>query len=653
MKTSSGPLAENPQAESQDFPAGIVISSSYRVLRKLGSGGNATVYLADDLQLHKEVALKVWHHWHQTESDKFRREARISAKLQHRNIVQVRAFGLHQDLPFLVMEHIDGQTLEEYLAIHKTVQPAEALPLLRGVAAALQYAHENNVLHRDIKPANIMLESGLTSEPKLLDFGLARALENNGQSTTMTSAIAGSPHYMSPEQCKGEPLDARSDIYSLGATMFQALTGRTLFTGDTEYAIMVQHINDAPQFPKEVRVSEPLASVIMKCLAKQPDDRFHSAEQLIGALAQIDTAKLSTYDVSKPKQKNIPLITSVIACAMAVVSLIVFWPRPRTTQWQAPISQAPIPKAEPIGTASISAKHLAKKALRLFVNQGKTDPHHEAERLYLTAIEAVKKEPQPDKAALEAHIRADYIHMLVTLHRKTDAIKQADELLAFIHDKTVPDLVRYVVYRNSGECYNMEPDGLPKAIELFDKAKQSLSAFAPVRDDDYYLLLENYATAYVDHGKIDMAIKVLDESVAGKDVDSEQYLSRSLRLADLAQQTRPDIFKREIKKYESARGSMKASYYTLMSIARRFEQEKKYSEAIKFARYAYEDLKRETNPTALKSDTSKILIFLANNYARERKLASARECAQEALDKFDAQLDDANRQLLRAFLGRT
>ena len=263
---------------------GQVFGGRYRVDELIGEGGMARVYRAGDLRLGRTVALKVLREGFASERefvDRFEQEARLAAGLTHPNIVGVYDVGVDHDLHYIVMEYVEGENLKAVIARAAPMPPAEVLPLARGLAAALDYAHEHGVVHRDIKPENILLTA--RGEVKVGDFGIARALSSSTLTTTGT--VLGSVSYFSPEQASGQPAVAESDLYSMAIVIYELLSRRVPFANPNPVAVAMAQVNDPPPPLRSVITDLPAAvdSVIMKALAKNPAARYHSGAALVAA----------------------------------------------------------------------------------------------------------------------------------------------------------------------------------------------------------------------------------------------------------------------------------------------------------------------------------------------------------------------------------
>ena len=256
----------------------------FELLGKLGEGAMGAVYKARQLSRGRVVALKVLRRELISDSNylsRFQREARLAARVRHPNAIEVYEAGQGGGVHYIVMEYVGGAPLSKLLAAGP-MDEEQALRLVRDLADALAAVHEQGIVHRDIKPENIMVS--WNGVPKLMDLGIARRFDGAGASITRTGQLIGSPAYMSPEQCRGcDDLDARSDIYSLGATLFQMVCGRYLFEGKTASAIIHQHVAAPRPDPRSLypRLSEGVCGILSKMLAKTPDARHSDCAELV------------------------------------------------------------------------------------------------------------------------------------------------------------------------------------------------------------------------------------------------------------------------------------------------------------------------------------------------------------------------------------
>ena len=264
---------------------GMLIADRYEVLEKTGTGGMSVVYRAKDHKLNRTVAIKVLKQEFSDNANfvsKFRVEAQAAAGLMHPNIVNVYDVGEEKGMYYIVMEYVDGITLKKYIEKKSRLTTKEAISIAIQVSMGLQAAHNNHVIHRDIKPQNIMISRD--GKVKVTDFGIAKAATSN----TITSNVMGSVHYTSPEQARGGYSDERSDIYSLGITLFEMLTGRVPFNGETTVAIAIKHIQSPMPSPREFVPDIPrsVEQIVLKCCEKSPDRRYQNMTELIADLKQ-------------------------------------------------------------------------------------------------------------------------------------------------------------------------------------------------------------------------------------------------------------------------------------------------------------------------------------------------------------------------------
>ncbi len=263
---------------------GSVVDERYRVLRKIGSGGMADVWLAEDSHLQRQVALKVLHARFAQDREfveRFRREAESAAGLHHPNVVAVFDRGEIEGTYYIAMQYLEGRSLKQLIDVGLT--PEQSVYLIRQVLEGARFAHRKGVVHRDLKPHNVIVDD--EGKAVVTDFGIARA---GVSEITQTGSVMGTPHYLSPEQAQGEDVTPVSDLYSIGVMLYEALAGRVPFEGESAVAVAMKQVSQAPQRPSSInaQVSPALDSVVMRALEKSPGDRFQTADAFIAALDQ-------------------------------------------------------------------------------------------------------------------------------------------------------------------------------------------------------------------------------------------------------------------------------------------------------------------------------------------------------------------------------
>jgi beta-lactam-binding protein with PASTA domain len=270
------------------------LSDRYELGEILGFGGMSEVHLARDVRLHRDVAVKVLRADLARDPSfylRFRREAQNAAALNHPSIVAVYDTGEAETptgpLPYIVMEYVEGVTLRDIVHTDGPLPAKRAIEIIADACQALNFSHQNGIIHRDVKPANIMISSA--GAVKVMDFGIARAIADSGISVTQTAAVIGTAQYLSPEQARGEPVDARSDVYSLGCVLYEILTGEPPFTGDSPVAVAYQHVREDPVPPSKRHegISADLDAVVLKALAKNPDNRYQTAAEMRTDLVRV------------------------------------------------------------------------------------------------------------------------------------------------------------------------------------------------------------------------------------------------------------------------------------------------------------------------------------------------------------------------------
>jgi eukaryotic-like serine/threonine-protein kinase len=318
---------------------GTVIDSRYRVLGKLGAGGMADVYCAEDTHLGRKVALKLLHTRFAQDQEfveRFRREASSAAGLQHPNVVGVYDRGEFDGTYYIAMEYCEGRTLKDIVA-RTALDPARAIAITKQMLVAARFAHRRNVIHRDLKPQNVILDD--EDNVKVTDFGIARA---GASDITEVGAIMGTAQYLSPEQAQGRPVTEASDLYSIGVVLFEMLTGKAPFDGDSAVAVALQHVNQPAPSPREAVPALPpeLEAVVLKALAKDPAQRYNDADSFIKDLEVVE-ARLRQGPVDVES-------TAVFAPMAATTAPTALAPVPATTAAEPPpvaVEPSPPPPA--------------------------------------------------------------------------------------------------------------------------------------------------------------------------------------------------------------------------------------------------------------------------------------------------------------------
>lgn len=336
---------------------GSYLINRYEIIMKIGSGGMADVYKAKDHVLNRLVAIKVLKQEYSTDATfvkKFRVEAQSAAGLSHPNIVNVYDVGEDEGVYFIVMELVQGITLKNYIDMKGKLDIREALNISVQIASGLSAAHENRIIHRDIKPQNIIMSRD--GKVKVTDFGIAKVAD----STTVTTTAAGTVHYISPEQARGGYSDERSDIYSLGITMYEMVTGRVPFEGETNVAVALMHIQSEITPPRQLEPSIPVSfeKIILKCTQKKPERRYASARELIADLRKVLTHPDGEYVVipgAIPQGRTIVMNDNDIDSLKAASLRKNFGTKPEETYVEEPeeeeeekLVQKPVQKKRPV-----------------------------------------------------------------------------------------------------------------------------------------------------------------------------------------------------------------------------------------------------------------------------------------------------------------
>lgn len=335
--------AEVTLTQAEQLLPGNIVAEKYQIISLLGRGGMGAVYRVKQIFLDQDLALKVLAHSSTTDDTHVRRfqiEGKAAFKLNHPNLVKVTDLGLLEDhAPYLVMEFIEGMTLAEFLKKEKQPAIDTVLKIVAQACLGLAYAHQNSVVHRDVKPSNIMLvngkEIGEEGSVKIVDFGIAKVLNDQGeiQTLTQTGEVFGSPYYMSPEQCSGTAIDQRTDVYSLGCVLFEALTGtpphvgqsplRTMMLHQTEETPSLQQASMGREFPPALEI------IVKKMLEKEPSARYTDLGLVANDLANLVRGKASTFDQSleenTAKSLQFKRVKMLIAASTLVLLAIAGW----------------------------------------------------------------------------------------------------------------------------------------------------------------------------------------------------------------------------------------------------------------------------------------------------------------------------------------
>jgi len=294
---------------------GFELGGRYEIIERIGGGGMALVYRAQDILLGRNVAVKILRQQFANDEEfvrRFRREAQAAASLSHPNIVSVYDVGQQDDTHYIVMEYVEGRNLNDIIKERAPLQPEEAVRIATQICDALDHAHNNQIIHRDIKPHNILI--GKNGRVKVTDFGIARAVTSS--TITQTGSVVGSVHYLSPEHAKGVVTGEKSDLYSLGVVLYQMVTGRLPFLGDSPISVALKHLQDGFEEPRQVNplIPQSLENVILRAMRKNPDERYASAREMLDDLEtclnpeRLHEPKITFDDIDLEETRVMPAI---------------------------------------------------------------------------------------------------------------------------------------------------------------------------------------------------------------------------------------------------------------------------------------------------------------------------------------------------------
>ncbi len=332
-------MTETLQTPVRELTTGATFAGRYQVIEELGHGGMGRVYKVQDTDIKEKVALKLLRPeitLDQEAVERFSNELKLARKISHRNVCRMFDLGRAEGTTFITMEFVPGEDLRSFIHRSKQLSIGNAMSIAKQVCEGLEEAHRLGVIHRDLKPANIMIDKD--GDAKIMDFGIARSL--SGKSITGAGVMIGTPEYMSPEQVEGKDIDQRSDIYSLGVILYEMVTGRLPFSGDTPLSVAHKHKYEAPKDPKSLNPSIPdsLSDPILKCLEKDKAKRYQNAVDLRIELERIEKGLPTTERVASEQKTSISkeitvsfrptkLIIPAVAITAVIIAAIFFWPK--------------------------------------------------------------------------------------------------------------------------------------------------------------------------------------------------------------------------------------------------------------------------------------------------------------------------------------
>jgi serine/threonine protein kinase len=359
-----------------------ILATRHEVLSSLGEGGMGLVYRVRDRETNEILALKLLRPEIASDPammERFKDEIRLARRITHKNVCRIYDFNRVDDLAYITMEFVDGESLRAYLKRAGKLSPERVIDLARQIAAGLGEAHAQGVVHRDLKPENVLLaRDGLV---KLMDFGIARALEG---ATTTTQTVIGTPGYMAPEQSQGKSVDQRTDLYALGLILYECLTGRRAFAGATPVEVALKQIKERPVSPRQLLSSTPLhlEAIVMRCLEKEPSRRFASAAELQRTLTP----------PSEPPRQDAPRwrkLAAISAAALLVVVVV-----HKTVKQESSSSQTSSVQTDSASTDFQDQQQVPEELVKLFqaAKQGDAASQERVGRLYLEGPERARDE---------------------------------------------------------------------------------------------------------------------------------------------------------------------------------------------------------------------------------------------------------------------
>ena len=301
----------------------LSLSKKYEFIKLIGKGGFAEVYLAKDKLLERKVAIKILLSQHTGDTEvveRFIREAKLYASFDHKNLIPIYETGKVDDNAFLVMKYVNGYSLKDIIEKEGALKTDLIMKVVKGMASALKYIHNKGIIHRDIKPANILIDNE-TNRIYLADFGIARPISS--KTLTQTGMLIGTPYYISPEQIKKGVADKRSDIYALGTTLYEIISGSPIFKCETPIEVLYKHVNEAPKPIASINpnITMEMKHIVEKCLEKDPKDRFQNANEILDLIATGETKKIKN-NYLKEKNKYIKIMFSIISIIIIMAGVV-------------------------------------------------------------------------------------------------------------------------------------------------------------------------------------------------------------------------------------------------------------------------------------------------------------------------------------------
>jgi len=333
----SAPLAETLETPKEELTTGSTFAGRYQIIEELGKGGMGKVYKAQDTDLKEKVAIKLLRPEIAADKktiERFKNELKFARKIRHQNVCQMYDLNKEEGSHYITMEYVDGKDLKSMIRMMGQLSSGKTIFIAKQVCEGMAEAHRLGVVHRDLKPQNIMVDEA--GNARIMDFGIARSLKTKG--ITAAGVMIGTPEYMSPEQVEGKEVDQRSDIYSLGVILYEMVTGRVPFEGDTPFTIGVKHKSEMPKDPKELntQLPEDLNLVILRCLEKDKEKRYRSAGEVCAELTRIEKG-IPTTEIEIPKRKPITskeitvsfslkklLIPALVVMALAIIAVVIW-----------------------------------------------------------------------------------------------------------------------------------------------------------------------------------------------------------------------------------------------------------------------------------------------------------------------------------------